>query len=143
MNVKIDLSQFENVIKSIQGIVKHSVDIGLVNANDKVMEYAIYNEYGTRSIPARPFYRTGLIDGFRRQTLDMYIKKELEEALYTGEDWNTFYKKIGEKGEFFLKDSLLRGGWDELSESTIKKKGRSTPLIDTSALFESIGSEVK
>ena len=143
MDININLSQFENVIQSIQGIVKHSVDIGLVNANDEVMSYAIENEYGTKKIPARPFYRTGLIDGFRRKTLDMYIKKQLEEALYTGEDWNTFYKKIGEKGEFFLKDSLLRGGWVPLSEITIKKKGRSTPLIDTSNMFNSIGSVVK
>lgn len=143
MNVKIDLSQFEEAIKNIEEVTKHSADIGLVNANDKVMEYAIYNEYGTRSIPARPFYRTGLIDGFRRQTLELYMKKELETLLYTGGDWQSFYKKVGEKGTWFLQDSLLRGGWDELSESTIKKKGRSTPLIDTSALFESIGSEVK
>lgn len=78
-------------LKEIEYLTKHQVEIGIL-AIDKsltgedgkttILEYAIYNEFGTIDIPARPFMRNALDSN--RNSISRLIK-ETPNKVFKGE----------------------------------------------------------
>jgi hypothetical protein len=104
--------------------------------NASIAEYATYNEYGTGSIPARPFMRS---------TFDMFkdkvsrLKKEQYELILQGK--RTVRRSLALIGEFMegrIKRRITAIGYPRNKPSTIKKKKSSNPLIDTGVMRQSI-----
>ena len=99
-----------------------NVEVGIFDDGKKepnktsVYDVAVYNEFGTSHIPARPFMRQ-TVDNHEQEWADM--SQKLEDRVASG-----------------------RGKFKPNSPKTIKRKGSAKPLIDTGLMRESITYKV-
>ena len=106
----------------------------------RVVDVATFHEFGTKNIPERSFIRSNMKKNRKKYlalTAKMYskmMKGEItpEKALAL----------IGEVIQADIKKGIIEGIPPELSKETIKKKGSSTPLIDTGQMMNSIRYKV-
>ena len=147
---------FDKIFKEIEYLNKYRVEIGILaidkerKSKDKkttILEYAIYNEFGTKHIPARPFMRNA-IDANRRD-----IKKLKREAIEDVIAGNITAKealmRIGEtvRGMVIMSIATAEKWAVPLSISTIRKKSKGNgfndkPLVDTKLLIKSIRYQI-
>jgi hypothetical protein len=111
-------------------------DAGFNEEGEDILQYAIWNHYGTANIPKRPFVD---LAADRNNNWQKYV----EEALGNVIDKNTSLKIEAEKvGVIAVKDMKAIIENKEIlpmnALSTIKKKGFDHPLIETGALVDSI-----
>ena len=112
---------------------EHMVEIGILGIDKElkgkdgkttILEYAVYNEFGTKNIPPRPFMRrTFEKDG---DIISRYIDKRTEEVFDGKISGIQALKRIGE----FVRSKIMKNistanSWaTPLSPSTIKRKTR-------------------
>lgn len=105
-----------------------------------VRDVALWNEYGTDTIPARPFLRNALKD-----------QKEWAKTIIDNFDANQdgttklkdIAKTVGVQMQSSIQESITRTLTPPNAPSTIKKKkGKSHPLIDSGILRSSVHNEV-
>lgn len=107
-----------------------------------VVDYAVWNEFGTKYIPKRPFMQR-TADENLAETLkfsDHLVGKMIDGGL-------TPDGVLKNLGEFYQKkmQMMIRTAKEwatENAESTIARKGSSSPLIDTGRLIQSIRYEI-
>lgn len=151
MKVKIKssdgLKKLLQSTKSLRAEVVAGVLGGATNdeTGEKVAGYARMLEYGTARMPARPFLRqtaTENKDEWRKQIRNGLKARGFDQA----------EEVLGAVGRLMRADivaTIRRGDFEPLAESTVKakkRKGRAeptAPLIDTTSLIRSIGSEVR
>lgn len=106
----------------------------------KVAEYAIYNEFGTRRIPSRPFMRFSL-DTFAESAW----LPELAQLLKEGEDPEKALGKIGAQAQGDVRRVIEAWAQPGNAESTIRQKrsGRDNPLVDSGDLLDAIDFEIE
>lgn len=100
---------------------------------------AAYNEYGTSTIPARPFLTTALAENrgeITKKTREVFV------GAIKGGDLNSLSEGLGEDLAEMVKNSIQNGGWAPNAPSTIAKKGSSQPLIDTGEMMESVSYRI-
>jgi hypothetical protein len=97
---------------------------------------AIWNEFGTRRIPARPFLRTTMRNQ-RKKYLAMAHKdaKQIFAGTMTA---HQSLSRIGIVAQGDVQMSIVKGGWEPNAPSTIRRKGSSRPLIDTGAMRQAV-----
>lgn len=106
-----------------------------------VIDYAIYNEFGTETIPARPFMRR------TAATAEAEVRKVAGRwAGMVVAGRMTVAQALGSLGEFYMAkiQGTIRSatGWAApLSPRTIKAKGSTKPLIDHGVLINTVGWE--
>lgn len=99
-----------------------------------VAEVAVFNEYGTGRIPARPFMRETI-----EQTDNWAAESaKVHNAVIDGKDPYEVAELLGQKAASDVQDTIYDGDFVPNSPATIKKKGSSKPLIDTGQLVGSI-----
>lgn len=98
----------------------------------EIAKVALWNEYGTESIPARPFLRTAQLNAFPRA--ERLVQKRMEEGL----DIEKICKQIGVMLQGEIKAQITRGTFTPNAPSTIRHKGSSRPLVDTGNLLQSV-----
>lgn len=138
MKVKIKLENIKKIDREIKKLCENKVRIGFPT---KVAEYASYNEFGTRNIPARPFFRTALIYGEGREKVLNYAKDQILE-ITEGRNHMQILNSIGLYCKGRVVSSIKYGGWTPNAPSTIKRKGNKPPLIDSSKMISSVEFEV-
>lgn len=102
---------------------------------------ASHLEFGTRYRPATPFIRQGMVvygDNIRK-TMRSATKKTID-GIITPEQG---LMQIGEAMATAIRKSIKDGGWPQESEETIKRKGLSAPLRDTTHLWKTITVKVQ
>lgn len=103
-----------------------------------VAQVAFWNEYGTTSAPARPFFRTMI----NRESPGwaILLGKAAEHYNYDGP---TVLKFMGVKVAEDLQSSIT--GWQDPpnAKSTIRIKGFNKPLVHTNHMHDSVDFEVK
>ena len=135
---------------------EHMVEIGILGIDKElkgkdgkttILEYAVYNEFGTKNIPPRPFMRrTFEKDG---DSISKYIDKRTEEVFDGKISGIQALKRIGE----FVRSKIMKNistanSWaTPLSPSTIKRKTRKGQkdrgiLIDEGILLKSIRYQI-
>lgn len=135
---------------------EHMVEIGILGIDKElkgkdgkttILEYAVYNEFGTKNIPPRPFMRrTFEKDG---DIISRYIDKRTEEVFDGKISGIQALKRIGE----FVRSKIMKNistanSWaTPLSLSTIKRKTRKGQkdrgvLIDEGILLKSIRYQI-
>ena len=145
-----DYNKYLKLVKELSILSKGYVKVGILSDGStddgvSILEYAIYNEYGTSRIPARPFLREATERPDNQAIISRFIEAQVT-------------KVVNSKGEFSAKDALTAigefvrgriilsikdGKWAPNSPSTIKgKNGRTTPLIDKGDLIRAIEFEV-
>ena len=101
-----------------------------------VAQVAAWNEFGTERIPERPALRTGIQ---RAQPGALALNRRTAKAVIDGR--MAAAQALGLLGEFAageVKKAIIAGPWVPNAPSTIKRKGSSKPLIDTSQELQSV-----
>ena len=101
-----------------------------------LVEIALYNELGTSTIPARPFFA---------QTVQVH-EEEIREAavseaakvLRGNEKAQQAFREIGPDVQKKVQKRIDEGQFVPNAPSTIKRKGHDHPLIDTGTMRDSI-----
>ena len=108
-----------------------------------VVDYAMYNEFGTSRIPARPFMST-TYDRYK-DTLDKFTHFLVGRMIDGKLTDDTVLKNIGAKYQSWVQETIRDAvNWAEPNaESTIAMKGSSSPLIDQGRMVQSVRYEVE
>lgn len=121
------------------------VSVGAIKAvpehtPEELQKIVRYNEFGTAKIPARSFLRGAV---YRNSKYSWrFVSREAVKAVVAGRlTGNKAYKMVGDQMVEDVKHQIDIVGPVNAS-STIKKKGRNQPLVDTGGLYRSIDKEV-
>ncbi len=102
-----------------------------------VAQVAYWNEYGTATIPARPFFRNTIAE-----KQDEWADNAASILQHTDGDVGMALALIGESVKGDIVETIQNFNEPENAPSTVKKKGFNKPLIDTGDLWRAIQSEV-
>ncbi len=140
------LEGLEKLDKELKYLQTHAVKVGVLgngSANGiSVQDYAIFNEYGTSRIPARPFFRLSVGTANAQNEIKEYMKQQVEQIVQGGMSAQQAYENLGTFIVQKIKKTIASGNFAALDPQTVKKKGHSKPLMDTHSLYESINYEI-
>ncbi len=134
---------WKRIQREIKSARKASVKVGVLGEGDtyedsgaSVLDIAIYNEFGTSQIPARPFIR-GAYD--QRQKELQRTSARLWDQIVAGRlSTQEAVGLLGEKHQGQVQDYMTALDTPPNAPSTIAQKGSSNPLIDEGRLRRSI-----
>lgn len=141
------LSGADSVMKAIEAIAKKmgggEVSIGFMeNATypdgTPVAAVAFWNEFGTSTAPARPFFRTMIA-----KESPQWANTMAKAAKATNYDGPKVLALMGEDIKGALQQSINDFKDPPLSPATVAAKGFAKPLIDTAHMLNSVDYEVK
>lgn len=99
-----------------------------------------YNEFGTDKIPARSFLRGSVYKN--RNHSWQFASRQAVKAVVGGKlTGNAAYKLMGDRMVADVHKQIDTIGPPN-APSTVRKKGRNEPLVDTGGLYRSIDKEV-
>ncbi|MGL5049605.1 MAG: hypothetical protein ACRC6E_03115, partial [Fusobacteriaceae bacterium] len=108
--------EMKRKLRVIDEMSNMTIVFGVVDEERKtdgvfVYIYAIYNEYGTKNIPERAFFRSFL---WNKKTILNKMTKNLFTAVVEGKIKQpiTAYKRLGRYLRTGIYDSLMNGTWD-------------------------------
>lgn len=104
---------------------------------ESVAQVAFWNEYGTATIPPRPFFRNTIAEH-----KDEWPKQAAEMLEANGGDVRQTLADMGEVVKGQIKMTIQDFREPPNAAATVKKKGFDKPLIDTGTLWRSIDYEV-
>lgn len=139
---KVQMKQIKKVDKELKELDGKKVVVGL-RGPDEVKEYALYNEFGTVHIPARPFFRTALIFEEGNKKVVDYVRETFSQVMTGKLTSEQAMDKIGLFCKGRVIQSITNGKWEPLDKATIKAKGKSKPLVDTGTMLKSFDYEVR
>jgi hypothetical protein len=134
---------------------KNTRDDGNTNAgvgavHEQMVSDGMDMEYGSKpsNLPRRSFlldplstwYREALLEYLKSIQGDILNKMTIDKGIIK------IYNRLGNEAKKCVQDAFDTGGkgnWQALSDSTIKRKGNSDILVDTSQLRNSISFRVK
>ncbi|OAM35521.1 hypothetical protein A7Q01_00210 [Eikenella sp. NML96-A-049] len=117
------------------GIVEQAIYDG--SDGESVAQVAFWNEYGTATIPPRPFFRNTIAEH-----KDEWPKQAAALMKTNGSDVRQTLELMGEGVKGQIKMTIQGFQEPANAASTVKKKGFDKPLIDTGTLWRSIDYEV-
>lgn len=120
---------------------RHYVQVGLQSGDvtpegTSVVEIGAYNEFGTDTIPERPFIRSAL-DQNRRQIES--AQRSLWDSVVRGHmDIRRALEALGQMHQGHIQRRITEIRTPPNAPGTIRQKGSSNPLIDTGHMRASI-----
>jgi len=137
---------YKRIFKDIKNMDGKGVKVGIMGGTSEkgvaIVDYAVWNEFGTKHIPARPFMQ---------QTADLHADETIQfSGFLVGKLIDGAIKPdklLKSLGEFYVKrmKMVVRNAkeWaQENADSTIARKGSSSPLIDTGRMLNAITYEI-
>lgn len=128
---------------NMKALNNRNVDVGILpNAGSqggvRIVDYATFNEFGTATIPARPFMRKTADDS--RQTLPAFTSGLISNLISGGTTPLRIQYALGAWYQTRIRMTIQSApGWAAPNApSTVAMKGHSSPLLDSYALFNSI-----
>ena len=110
------------------------------HTQEELQQIVRYNEFGTTKIPARSFLRGSLYRNSKHGW--RFVSREAVKGVLNGSlTGNKAYKIVGDRMVEDVKHQIDIVGPPN-APSTIRKKGRNQPLVDTGGLYRSIDKEV-
>jgi hypothetical protein len=104
-------------------------------------EVAAFNEFGTKTIPERSFIRSTF--DARISEWSAVFEKLLEQVIFSDQSIEWALHTIADKIHSDIKSRVIEiSKNDKNSKSTVRRKGKDTPLIATRELIRSIDYEV-
>ena len=116
-------------------------DVGASPEGVSVLEYGSFNEFGTRTIPARPYIR-GTTDQ-RRMVWLTAAEKMLNDVITGKRSLKQALEIVGQLTEKDIKVFMTNLQDPPNAPSTAVTKGSSNPLIDNRTLINSIRYQVE
>lgn len=151
VKIKIDDNGADEMIKDLQkkrkvlsvGVLPPDSEALYPGTDNTVGEVSLFQEFGTTNIPARPFMRAWTDENQKK------IREELKKALqkvvlHKGGNEARALSALGKKYAQQVKARVRAGtGMLANAQSTIDKKGKDTPLVDTERMVEAIDYKVE
>lgn len=108
---------------------------GVYEDGTDVADVAKMNEFGTSTIPARPFME----QSFTRHEQE-YVEEceEIFTAMIKGQDVKSRIRRFGNKVKRDIVDEIERGEFVPNAPKTVAKKGFDKPLYETGLMEKSI-----
>jgi hypothetical protein len=137
--------KLEAALKSIADKLEGGVKVGFLEGakypdGTPVAAVAFWNEFGTSTIPPRPFFRNMIAKESKT-----WADKMARLAKGTNNDGEAVYGMMGDDIAGALAQSIIQTNSPRLSKNTHKKSARSgfdKPLIDTGLMMDSIQFKV-
>ena len=123
-----------DAVKDINGLALKEVVAGVFGER---AEIAYRNEYGTERIPQRAFLRTAF-DNHVDEVIDKYAESVAKDGNCC-DNLQFIADNMAER----VKESIKSGNWTPNAPSTVRRKGKNTPLIDTGKMLDSVKGEVR
>lgn len=104
----------------------------------RVLDVAIWNEYGTPTVPARPFLRTAIEEN--RDEINKRYDAIVTRCLTEPKKVNV-KKELSRLGLFAVakvREKIVSLDDPPNAQATIDKKGSSNPLVDTGQMAQSV-----
>lgn len=126
--------------KELEELIKLEVAVGYQEGltypdGTSVAEVAIYNDLGTVHSPSRPFMRDS-ING-HKQEIEQFMQRQAK-GIANGKKAKDVLEQIGAFQTKLIQKEIVQGDFVPNSPATIRKKGSSTPLIDTGLMRQSV-----
>lgn len=138
---------FRKIVSNLQDLDNVEIVVGVLRNAGKekdgtnLVDVAVYNEFGTKRIPSRPFIRIAS-DEHGDEWQD--LSERCVNAIIAGRmGKNQVLNLIGSKAKADIQNVF--GDKSKLmpnKQSTINRKGSSAPLIDTGRLRQSINYRI-
>ena len=111
---------------------------GSYEDGNSTVSVAVIQEFGlpSKNIPERPFLRTGV--RLAKKSISKAIEQAVKNAKTNPEAMDSVLNTIGILAVNSIRQSIEDRIYEANQESTIKKKGSDTPLVDTGHLRQSI-----
>ena len=108
---------------------------GVYEDGTDVADVAMFNEFGTSKIPARPFME----QSFKRHEQE-YVEEceNIFNAMIKGQDTASLIRRFGQKVKQDIVDEIELGEFVPNAPSTVAKKGFNKPLYETGLMEKSI-----
>ena len=138
-----ELAKLETLNVAVGFIAGETVALRRVGKGSKQVEetetdiadVAMWNEYGTDTIPARPFFRDSVKE--INSILPAWWKNRLTKIM-AGEEAEQSMNELGSMAVGKIQYTILKGSYEPNMPSTIARKGSSHPLIDTGRMRQSV-----
>lgn len=150
------MSNLIDIMNELDYMALHMVEVGILgidgdlkgdNSKTTILEYAVYNEFGTKHIPPRPFMRNAIESN--SQAISNYIEARVNDIL---EGQITGRKALMQIGEYIrgliIQSIATATNWAEpLSPKTLKAKlkegsNNDKTLIEDRFLIKSIRYQI-
>ena len=136
------------IITQLKALGDAEISVGVLRNAGKekdgtdLVDVAVYNEYGTRNIPPRPFLRIATDEhgGEWQDLAEKCVGKIIEGALDENRALHLIGLQAQKDVQATIKDS---SNFTPNAPATIARKGSSKPLIDTGRLRQSIRYRVE
>lgn len=132
-------------MKAIQHLASgpKNVKVGLPKgkADGDVVEYAFYNEFGTRRIPERPFMRIAMRE--HRGKYRRGLQAEAKAILRGQTSLSGTLNRLGALAAGDIQDTISSSLPPPNAPSTVRQKGSSGTLIDEGRMRQSITWKVE
>jgi hypothetical protein len=141
---------WKKLLEALPELANQSVKIGVqsdagINAKKgkavKIVDYAIYNELGTRRIPSRPFVSSTTDE--KKNAWYAEMDKAINAALLGRLHPSAIMKRVGLMAQNDIQEKITTLSRPPNAPSTIKLKKSSNPLIDSGLLRRSIRFKVE
>lgn len=150
------MSNLVDIMNELDYMALHMVEVGILgidgdlkgdNPKTTILEYAVYNEFGTKHIPPRPFMRNAIESN--SQAISNYIEARVNDIL---EGQITGRKALMQIGEYIrgliIQSIATATNWAEpLNPKTLKAKlkegsNNDKTLIEDRFLIKSIRYQI-
>lgn len=131
--------------KELEELAKLEVAVGYQQGQASedgvdMVDIALFNELGTVHSPSRPFLRDSLNNN--KDKISQFMQSAAK-GIANGKSAEDVLKKIGTFQKGLIQKEITSGNFVPNSPATIKKKGSSTPLIDTGKMRQSVNFVVR
>lgn len=124
-----------NFFKALSELDGINIAVGVFGK--EAAEIAFFNEFGTRNIPARSFIRSTLAEHKRDIVGNFAMNfQQTHDAKIAAALTSTYVENL-------IKAKIASGDFTPNAPSTIKKKGRNQPLVDTGRMLNSVKGIVR
>lgn len=134
--IMCDLQKLDG-IEVVAGMLK---DSGKASNGASYVDIATWNEYGTRRIPSRPFIRISA--DTNRQAWAKMAQRCINDVI-DGDDPRDAVQVIGHKMVEDIRKVFGSSKLKDNAPSTIKKKGRNEPLVDSGEMRRRVNFRVE
>jgi hypothetical protein len=133
-----DWKRMEKEVAALKG---RGVKVGIMGEG-KVLEYAMYNEFGTRSIPARPFMQTTFDNN--KAEIDKFVDFLGQQIVDGKNTVDRVLRILGETYQLKIQQTIRDAkNWAVPNDpKTIEMKGSSSPLIDEGRMIGAVRYEI-
>lgn len=142
---------WKRILKELPFLKKSFVKVGILSSaggyatgggkSVNLADVATFNEFGTSSIPPRPFMGQGFDNN--RAELERFKDASFSQVLEGKSTVEIALQRIGVFFKGKIQQEIASGYFKENSPVTIAMKGSSKPLIDTGRLRQSIQFELE